>query len=91
MQMESALTEAGFEVAGLAASGEEAIELALTERPRLAVMDVPRGIATASTPRCNCSPSRASAASSPPPITTSTHAGAPPRRFRSAGCTSPIR
>jgi DNA-binding NarL/FixJ family response regulator len=40
MQMESALTEAGFEVAGLAASGEEAIELALTERPRLAVMDV---------------------------------------------------
>jgi DNA-binding NarL/FixJ family response regulator len=40
MQMESALTEAGFEVAGLAASGEDAIELALTERPRLAVMDI---------------------------------------------------
>jgi DNA-binding NarL/FixJ family response regulator len=40
MQMESALTEAGFEVAGVASSGEDAIELALSERPRLAVMDV---------------------------------------------------
>jgi DNA-binding NarL/FixJ family response regulator len=40
MQMESALTEAGFEVAGIAATGEDAIELALSERPRLAVMDV---------------------------------------------------
>jgi DNA-binding NarL/FixJ family response regulator len=40
MQMESALTEAGFEVAGVAASGEDAVELALSERPRLAVMDV---------------------------------------------------
>ena len=40
MQMESALTEAGFAVAGVAASGEDAIELALTERPRLAVMDI---------------------------------------------------
>ncbi len=40
MQMESALTEAGFEVAGIAASGEDAIELALSERPRLAVMDI---------------------------------------------------
>ena len=40
MQMESALTEAGFTVAGVAASGEDAIELVLTERPRLAVMDV---------------------------------------------------
>jgi DNA-binding response OmpR family regulator len=40
MQMEWALTEAGFEVAGVASSGEDAVELALTERPRLAVMDV---------------------------------------------------
>ena len=40
MQMESALTEAGFDVAGVASSGEDAIELALSERPRLAVMDV---------------------------------------------------
>jgi DNA-binding response OmpR family regulator len=40
MQMESALTEAGFEVAGIAATGEDAIELALSERPRLAVMDI---------------------------------------------------
>lgn len=40
MQMESALTEAGFEIAGVAASGEEAIKLALKERPRLAVMDI---------------------------------------------------
>src|SRR5262249_61514439 len=38
--MEAALTEAGFEVAGVAASGEDAIELALSERPRLAVMDI---------------------------------------------------
>jgi DNA-binding NarL/FixJ family response regulator len=40
MQMESALTEAGFEVAGVASSGEDAIELAISARPRLAVMDV---------------------------------------------------
>jgi DNA-binding NarL/FixJ family response regulator len=40
MQMESALAEAGFEIAGIASSGEDAIELALSERPRLAVMDV---------------------------------------------------
>ncbi len=40
LQMESALTEAGFEVAGIAATGEDAIELASSERPRLAVMDV---------------------------------------------------
>ena len=40
MQMESALTEAGFEVAGVASTGEDAIALALSERPRLAVMDV---------------------------------------------------
>jgi DNA-binding response OmpR family regulator len=40
MQMEAALTDAGFEVAGVAATGEDAIELALSERPRLVVMDI---------------------------------------------------
>ena len=40
MQMESALTDAGFEIAGIASSGEDAIELAMSERPRLAVMDI---------------------------------------------------
>jgi len=40
MQMESALIDAGFEVAGIASSGEDAIELAMSERPRLVVMDV---------------------------------------------------
>jgi DNA-binding NarL/FixJ family response regulator len=40
MQMESALIDAGFEVAGVAASGEDAIELAASEQPRLAVMDI---------------------------------------------------
>ncbi len=40
MQMESALADAGFEIAGIASSGEDAIELAMSERPRLVVMDV---------------------------------------------------
>lgn len=40
MQMESALIDAGFEIAGVAYSGEDAIELAVSERPRLVVMDV---------------------------------------------------
>lgn len=40
MQMESALVEAGFEVAGVAATGEDAIELAISERPHLVVMDI---------------------------------------------------
>ena len=40
MQMESALTEAGFDVAGVASTSEDAVELALSERPRLAVMDI---------------------------------------------------
>ena len=40
MQIETALTEAGFAVAGSAATAEEAIELALAKRPALAVMDV---------------------------------------------------
>jgi DNA-binding NarL/FixJ family response regulator len=40
MQMESALIDAGFEIAGVAATSEDAIALALNERPRLAVMDI---------------------------------------------------
>jgi DNA-binding NarL/FixJ family response regulator len=40
MQMESALVEAGFAVAGVAATGEDAIELAISERPHLVVMDI---------------------------------------------------
>jgi DNA-binding NarL/FixJ family response regulator len=40
MQIESALNEAGFEVAGVASSGEEAIELAISQRPQLIVMDI---------------------------------------------------
>lgn len=40
MQMESALADAGFEIAGVASSGQDAIELASSERPRLVVMDV---------------------------------------------------
>jgi DNA-binding NarL/FixJ family response regulator len=40
MQMESALADAGFEIAGVASSGEDAIELAMSEQPRLVVMDV---------------------------------------------------
>ncbi len=40
MQMESALTEAGLEDAGIAATSEDAIELSLSERPRLVVMDI---------------------------------------------------
>jgi two-component system, response regulator PdtaR len=40
MQMEAALTEAGFEIAGVASSGEDAIELAMSQRPCLVVMDI---------------------------------------------------
>lgn len=40
MQMESALVEAGFAVAGVASTGEDAIELAISERPHLVVMDI---------------------------------------------------
>ena len=39
-QMEAALTEAGFEIAGLATSADEAIALAASERPTLCVMDI---------------------------------------------------
>jgi two-component system, response regulator PdtaR len=38
--MEIGLKEAGIEVAGVASSAEEAVELAKTERPALAIMDI---------------------------------------------------
>ena len=40
MQIEAALQEAGLETAGIAATAEEAIELAVSQRPALAVMDI---------------------------------------------------
>ena len=40
MEAEAALVEAGFEAAGIASSAEEAVALAKTERPTLAVMDI---------------------------------------------------
>jgi DNA-binding NarL/FixJ family response regulator len=39
-EMENALIEAGFEIAAVASSAEEALELAREHRPILAVMDV---------------------------------------------------
>lgn len=39
-QMEAALDEAGFDIVGLAASGEEALELAKGKPPMLAVVDI---------------------------------------------------
>jgi DNA-binding NarL/FixJ family response regulator len=40
MQVEIALSEAGFELAGIAASAEEAIEMAAAHRPAFAIMDI---------------------------------------------------
>ena len=40
MEMEGALHDAGFAIAGVAASGEEAVELAAAQRPDLAVVDI---------------------------------------------------
>lgn len=40
MQVEIALSEAGFELAGIASSAEEAIEMAVAHRPVLAIMDI---------------------------------------------------
>jgi two-component system, response regulator PdtaR len=40
LQTESALTEAGFDVVGIATTAEEAIALAKEKRPLLAVMDI---------------------------------------------------
>lgn len=39
-EIETALTEAGFEVVGIAASADEAIRLAREEKPALAVVDI---------------------------------------------------
>lgn len=39
-EMEGALTQAGFEVTGVASSAEEALELAAKQRPTLAVVDI---------------------------------------------------
>jgi two-component system, response regulator PdtaR len=39
-QIETALTEAGFSIIGIATTGEEAIELAGKERPDLAIVDI---------------------------------------------------
>ena len=39
-EIEAALIEGGFEVAGIAHSAEHAVQLAKTERPTLAVMDI---------------------------------------------------
>lgn len=40
MQIEATLAEAGFALAGIAATGEEAIDLAGSSRPALALMDI---------------------------------------------------
>lgn len=40
LELENALSEAGFEVVGTASSADESVRLALSERPTLAVMDI---------------------------------------------------
>ncbi len=40
MEVETGLQEAGYEVAGIAATAEEAVELARQRRPALVVMDI---------------------------------------------------
>ena len=40
LQAESALTDAGFNIIGVAATAEEALEVARTHRPVLAIMDI---------------------------------------------------
>jgi DNA-binding NarL/FixJ family response regulator len=40
LQAEAALTDAGFEVVGVAASADEAVTLAARERPTIALMDI---------------------------------------------------
>jgi len=40
MEAEAAVVEAGFEAAGIASSAEDAVKLAKSERPTLAVMDI---------------------------------------------------
>jgi DNA-binding response OmpR family regulator len=39
-QMEEALTEAGFQIAGTASTGKEALQLAQSQAPTLVVMDI---------------------------------------------------
>jgi two-component system, response regulator PdtaR len=39
-QIEATLTEAGFEIVGVTGSGEEALELAKTRAPALAIIDI---------------------------------------------------
>jgi DNA-binding response OmpR family regulator len=39
-QMEAALTDAGFQIAGTASTGEEALQLAHAQSPTLVVMDI---------------------------------------------------
>jgi two-component system, response regulator PdtaR len=40
MQIEAALTEAGFALSGIAASGEEAVSMVASVRPALVLMDI---------------------------------------------------
>ena len=40
MQIEAALSDAGYRVVGVAASAEEAVQLAALHRPELAIMDI---------------------------------------------------
>lgn len=40
MEIETALSEAGFEIIGIASTSEEAIKLAKAEAPTLAIMDI---------------------------------------------------
>ncbi|MFL5260696.1 MAG: response regulator [Hyphomicrobiales bacterium] len=40
LQAESALIEAGFEIAGIASKAEEALELAASQNPTLVLMDI---------------------------------------------------
>jgi two-component system, response regulator PdtaR len=42
-EIEIALTDAGFDIAGIAATADEAVELAQSQRPALVVMDVRLG------------------------------------------------
>ena len=39
-QMEAALTDEGFEIAGIASTGKEALQLAEAQSPTLVVMDI---------------------------------------------------
>jgi CheY-like chemotaxis protein len=87
-QIEAALIDAGFEIAGVGSSADEAIELASSLRPTLCVMDIRLAggrdgieaaieIFKAHGIRCTFA---------------TAHAACPPKRpFRSAGCKNPFR